>query len=82
MIYYDNIFDINRFNTNLGSENELFYNYNVPELRNTRIYPLGENVSENIYKLNVNILNDFIELCNYFEITEVDGKTPEEYLNS
>ena len=74
--------NINRFNTNLGSENELFYNYNVPELRNTRIYPLGENVSENIYKLNVNILNDFIELCNYFEITEVDGKTPEEYLNS
>ena len=74
--------NIDRFNTNLGSENELFYNYNVPELRNTRIYPLGENVSENIYKLNVNILNDFIELCNYFEITEVDGKTPEEYLNS
>lgn len=74
--------NIDRFNTNLGSENELFYNYDVPELRNTRIYPLGENVSENIYKVNVNILNDFIELCNYFEITEVDGKTPEEYLNS
>ena len=74
--------NIGRFNTNLGSENELFYNYDVPELRNTRIYPLGENVSENIYKLNVNILNDFIELCNYFEITEVDGKTPEEYLKS
>ena len=74
--------NIDRFNTNLGSENSLIYNYNVPELRNTRIYPLGENVSENIYKLNVNILNDFIELCNYFEITEVDGKTPEEYLNS
>lgn len=74
--------NINRFNTNLGSENSLFYSYNVPELRNTRIYPLGENVSENIYKLNVNILNDFIELCNYFEITEVDGKTPEEYLKS
>lgn len=74
--------NINRFNTNLGSENSLFYSYNVPELRNTRIYPLGENVSENIYKVNVNILNDFIELCNYFEITEVDGKTPEEYLKS
>ena len=74
--------NIDRFETNLGSENSLIYNYNVPELRNTRIYPLGENVSENIYKLNVNILNDFIELCNYFEITEVDGKTPEEYLNS
>lgn len=74
--------NIDRFETNLDSGNELFYNYNVPELRNTRIYPLGENVSENIYKLNVNILNDFIELCNYFEITEVDGKTPEEYLNS
>ena len=74
--------NIDRFNTNLGSENSLIYNYNVPELRNTRIYPLGENVSENIYKVNVNILNDFIELCNYFEITEVDGKTPEEYLNS
>ena len=74
--------NIDRFNTNLGSENSLFYSYNVPELRNTRIYPLGENVSENIYKVNVNILNDFIELCNYFEITEVDGKTPEEYLNS
>lgn len=74
--------NIDRFETNLDSENELFYNYNVPELKNTRIYPLGENVSENIYKLNVNILNDFIELCNYFEITEVDGKTPEEYLNS
>lgn len=74
--------NINRFNTNLGSENDLFYSYNVPELRNTKIYPLGENVSENIYKLNVNILNDFIELCNYFEITEVDGKTPEEYLKS
>ena len=75
-------YNIGRFNTNLGSENDLFYSYNVPELRNTRIYPLGENVSENIYKLNVNILNDFIELCNYFEITEVDGKTPEEYLKS
>ena len=74
--------NIDRFETNLDSENSLIYNYNVPELRNTRIYPLGENVSENIYKLNVNILNDFIELCNYFEITEVDGKTPEEYLNS
>lgn len=74
--------NIDRFNTNLGSDNTLFYSYNVPELRNTRIYPLGENVSENIYKVNVNILNDFIELCNYFEITEVDGKTPEEYLNS
>ena len=74
--------NIDRFNTNLDSENSLIYNYNVPELRNTRIYPLGENVSENIYKLNVNILNDFIELCNYFEITEVDGKTPEEYLKS
>lgn len=74
--------NIDRFNTNLDSENSLIYSYNVPELRNTRIYPLGENVSENIYKLNVNILNDFIELCNYFEITEVDGKTPEEYLNS
>lgn len=74
--------NIDRFDTNLDSENELFYNYNVPELKNTRICPLGENVSENIYKLNVNILNDFIELCNYFEITEVDGKTPEEYLNS
>lgn len=74
--------NIDRFETNLDSENELFYNYNVPELKNTRICPLGENVSENIYKLNVNILNDFIELCNYFEITEVDGKTPEEYLNS
>lgn len=74
--------NIDRFDTNLDSENELFYNYNVPELKNTRIYPLGENVSENIYKLNVNILNDFIELCNYFEITEVDGKTPEEYLKS
>ena len=52
-----------------------------------RVYDIlrarGANVSEkNIYKLNVNILNDFIELCNYFEITEVDGKTPEEYLNS
>ena len=74
--------NIDRFETNLDSENSLFYNYNVPELRNTRIYPLGENVSENIYKVNVNILNDFIELCNYFEITEVDGKTPEEYLKS
>ena len=74
--------NIDRFETNLDSENSLIYNYNVPELRNTRIYPLGENVSENIYKLNVNILNDFIELCNYFEITEVDGKTPEEYLKS
>lgn len=74
--------NIDRFNTNLGSDNTLFYSYNVPELRNTRIYPLGENVSENIYKVNVNILNDFIELCNYFEITEVDGKTPEEYLKS
>ena len=74
--------NIDRFNTNLGSENSLIYNYNVPELRNTRIYPLGENISENIYKVNVNILNDFIELCNYFEITEVDGKTPEEYLKS
>ena len=74
--------NIDRFETNLDSENSLIYNYNVPELRNTRIYPLGENVSENIYKVNVNILNDFIELCNYFEITEVDGKTPEEYLKS
>lgn len=74
--------NIDRFNTNLGSDNTLFYSYNVPELRNTKIYPLGENISENIYKVNVNILNDFIELCNYFKITEVDGKTPEEYLKS
>lgn len=74
--------NIDRFNTNLGSDNSLFYSYNVPELRNTKIYPLGENISGNIYKVNVDILNDFIELCNYFEITVVDGKTPEEYLNS